>query len=214
MCSIRPFGYTSVCRTALSRADGVQLNSFLNYLLPEPVPDTPDCFNTVAGLSKFFPETIDLYINGTWCNHIIISSDVIDDLLSGKHPAGFSGQKGEDHKFGGGQVDLFSVKEYFMPSGMDLHGSQRDHPGFFNRVRLLFGFSAQYGFNPGKEHPGAERLGDISSAPDSRPETISSSSLLAVNMIMGNVRVFSLSRIVLHTAMPSCPGPEASGQGP
>ena len=56
------------------------------------VPYTPNSLDIVTEISEFFAQTCHLYINGTLSNYITFTTDGVDYLIAGKHPATVTGK--------------------------------------------------------------------------------------------------------------------------
>ncbi len=87
---------------------------------PEPVADSADGLDRLAGLAEFLAKTENLYVNGSRRDQKIIAADGIDDLLPGKDPARLGSQQREDAEFGHRQVQLFAAQADLVPPLVDL----------------------------------------------------------------------------------------------
>ena len=80
----------------------------MNYLktlqllrIIKAVADAAHRFDFAATVSQLFAKTENLYINGAGSDHVIVASDLVDNLLARENPAGPLGKKFQDAAFGG-----------------------------------------------------------------------------------------------------------------
>ncbi len=130
-------------------------------LLLEPIPDTPDGFDVFSGFVQLFPQPEDLHVHGSGGDGIIITPDLINNLLPAEDPARPAGQHQQNSEFGRGQLDRFAGNKDFVPPWRDAEIMDRDDLFRLGIRCFLVNISAHDGLDPGHQHFRAKGLGYV-----------------------------------------------------